>query len=85
MSNNTEMLIPLRVQKLSTRHVDEVLAKRTWATQEAYSVCRTFAALLGDCAVSEFKANLAAYLRSAEYLRLSVVAKNELKLLMNWR
>ena len=75
----------LPVQKMSTDAVDAILARYTFKTQEAFAVCRYYAALLGDCPVSEFKHEISLYMRSAEYLSLPVEAKNELKLLRNWR
>jgi hypothetical protein len=75
----------LPVQKLSTLEVDRLVEKARLKTQHAYSVCRVFAAILGDCPISTFKACLAAYTKGAEYFSLPIAAKRELLMLLEWR
>ncbi len=74
-----------QVQIVGTHELEKLVKPSRFKTQHAYSVTRTLAALLGDCSLVKFKACLAGYMRTAEYLMLPNAAKNELEQVLEWR
>lgn len=73
------------VQKIGTHEVERLVRADRFKTQHAYSVARVLAALLGDCSLVTFKACLAGYIHTEEFLTLPIEAKAEIRQVLEWR